>query len=121
MYFKLSVLNIDGAQQTTNQVIKKYRLVRNDYDFEANESSDVTSVEGLFLFFHYTKMDYKNFRKALTQYVISVGGVSGLSEAHKILVARDFCVAKSDRDAIFSVTEQVEAGIEFHLQSVACR
>lgn len=118
---RLAVLNSDGAQVKTDDKVSKYFLVKTDYDFVANNATNVTSLENLLLFWrNYNKIDYKNFRLMYGIHV-SERGFGGLSLFEKQMAAQHFVVDLAARSTVYTIAQQIEFGRIYHELSTACR
>lgn len=80
-------------------------VVDDDYDFEVNDSTDVTGVENLKLVHSLGRMNYMEYRDALIVYAQTVT-FSNLTTEQKEELCLNFAVDKSDRDSVFSEGDQ---------------
>lgn len=81
---------------------------------------DITSV------YHWFRIDEleKDFlyrRQMAIEYITSIGGFDNLTELDKPYAAKNYCVGSTDRDKIFTSSEQEEHWYHFVVNSENCR
>lgn len=105
---KIAVKNSDGIQSTKGGKLQFYYLVDDAYDFTANQATDITTIDNLFFFFSYLRIDYIRLRDCLKQYFIPVW--DSLSPADKKTLVRYYIYpttfTQADIDALFTAQEQ---------------
>lgn len=80
---------------------------------------DISSITN-WLRFGYRLVDYKVVRHNII-IIAATTGFSNLSQSEKEICATMFAVAKSDRDSLYSLEQQIIHGREYHTQSVLAR
>lgn len=87
---KLAVLNSDGIQVLENDIIKKYYIVKSDYDFISNNATDVTSITNLLIFYTEHLIDYKSFRNTSMGFATDVDEFNALSDYEKEIIVSNW-------------------------------
>jgi len=80
-------------------------VVADDYDFVANDATDITSIESLTATYLVGAINYVEYRDALILYAQTVT-FSNLTIEQKEVLCVNFAVDKSDRDTVFTSGEQ---------------
>jgi len=86
-------------------------VVDDDYDFVANNATDVTDVSTLNFMYSISRINYTQYRNCLISYAEGVDFFS-LSDNDKKELAKNFAVSKSDRDTVMSAEDQADEAIE---------
>ena len=81
---------------------------------------DITNVYHWFKLEELNK-DFLYRRSKAIEYIVSVGGFDNLDELDKPCAAKNYCVGPTDRDKLFTTTEQEEHWYHFVMNSENCR
>jgi hypothetical protein len=109
---KIAVLDINGIQSELQGKKQHYFLVDNDYNFSGNSATDVTTLENIDLFYRLLRLDYYTYREHLKEFSNN-NTFNSLDVETKKLLARNFVVGKSDRDLVYSDSEQEDFALDF--------
>lgn len=117
---KIAVANSAGASEDSDTRLQTYYAVTDDYDFEANDATDVTDIDTLTLFLDYNRFDYMVFRSALAVYAATVG-FANLTSAQKDIVAANLAASLSDCATVHDLQTRIENGNRLHARSIEAR
>jgi len=94
-----------GGEPDTRYKKRQLIVVEDDYDFGANNATDVTNIDNLKFAHSSSKINYIEYRDALVLYATTVT-FSNLTTEEKEELCINFAVDKTYRDSIFSGEEQ---------------
>jgi len=80
-------------------------IVEDNYDFDGNNATDVSSIEEWDNMFECKQVDYETYRNAVNV-LLTATTFSSLSITNKLIVSKLFLVDKTDRDTVMSDIEQ---------------
>jgi hypothetical protein len=124
MSWKLTAFIYEGNPITDTHEEDMWEITSEPLKVEQTVSAgyqDITSISNWEKYWENTCNDYKCFRNRMIEFMLAGNPFSGLTQAEKEIVAKNFCVAKADRDSLFTVQQQIEHGREFHKKSVLAR
>lgn len=84
-------------------------LTASTYVFEQTLPVDYVDISDVYMWFQaqdYADMDYVFCRDGAMNYIAYNGGFTGLTEEHKLIAAKNFCVSKPERDTVLTDAEQ---------------
>ena len=82
---------------------------------------DITNVDVWFDAQNFDNRDFLFCRAGAMLYIAYNGGFSALTEEHKIIASKYFCVSKTDRDTVHTDSEQEIFWLDFVLNSEKTR
>lgn len=94
------------------------------YQYKEVLDTDYKDVSDVYMWFGTQDFDNKDYlfaRSGAMTYIAYNGGFSGLTQEHKVLASKNFCVSKTDRDTIHTDIEQESFWLDFVLMSESCR
>lgn len=100
--------------------LRRWYIVEDDYDFGANNATNVTSFDAAVLFYSSGRLDFKQHRKMIA-IVAAVTGWSNLSLEQKQKASSIFAVQKSYRDEVHTAAEQEANSLIYHTSSIQSR
>lgn len=106
---KIAVLNTNGVQETEDGMLEHYFSVSDNYDFNANDATDVTSVSSLKLLLKSYRIDLIKLRDSSKLYLLP--DWNNLSDEDKKYLVSVYIYpitfTQGDIDLLFTETEQL--------------
>ncbi len=94
------------------------------YQYKEVLDTDYKDVSDVYMWFETQNFDGRDYlfaRSGAMMYIAHNGGFSALTEEHKIIASKNFCVSKADRDTIHNDVEQENFWLDFVLKSEIIR